>query len=142
VRAFRRVERQGRASVKTAFETAVQLAKLSGKVTPHKFRHNAATWLMCAGVDKWKAAGFLGMSVEMLDRVYGHHHPDHLRTAAHFIGYRPREKLVIPLVGTRPAPRRTPQPIEIVGGPGRTRTCNQTVMSIPASSEKSDKSDT
>jgi len=49
----------------------------------------AATWLMRAGVDKWEAAGFLGMSVEMLDRVYGHHHADHLRTAAHFIGYRP-----------------------------------------------------
>jgi len=93
-------------------------------------------------VDKREAAGFLGMSVEMLDRVYGHHHPDHLRTAAHFIGYRPREKLVIPLVGARPAPRRTPQPIEIIGGPGRTRTCNQTVMSIPASSEKTNKSDT
>jgi hypothetical protein len=37
---------------------------------------------MQAGVDKWEAAGFLGMSVEMLDRVYGHHHPDHLRAAA------------------------------------------------------------
>jgi integrase len=125
------VEWNGRAvqSVKTAFETAVQLAKLSGKVTPHTLRHTAATWLMRAGVDKWEAAGFLGMSVEMLDRVYGHHHPDHLRAAAHFIGYRPREKLVIPLVGTRPAPRRPPQPIEIIGGPGRTRTCNQTVMS-------------
>src|SRR5215469_18452834 len=92
-------------------------------------RHTAATWLMRAGVDKWEAAGFLGMSVEMLDRVYGHHHPDHLRAAAHFIGYRPREKLVISLVGPRPAPGRTPQPIEIIGGPGRTRTCNQTVMS-------------
>jgi integrase len=75
-------------SVKTAFETAVRLAKLSGRVTPHTLRHTAATWLMRAGVDKWEAAGFLGMSVEMLDRVYGHHHPDHLRTAAHFIGYR------------------------------------------------------
>jgi hypothetical protein len=32
---------------------------------------------MQAGVDKWEAAGFLGMSVEMLDRVYGHHHPDY-----------------------------------------------------------------
>jgi len=37
---------------------------------------------MQAGVDKWEAAGFLGMSVEMIDRVYGHHHPDHLRRAA------------------------------------------------------------
>jgi hypothetical protein len=24
-----------------------------------------------------RPAGFLGMSAEMLDRVYGHHHPDH-----------------------------------------------------------------
>jgi hypothetical protein len=69
------------------------------------------------------------MSVEMLDRVYGHRPFDHLRTAAHLIGSWPKEKLVIPLVGTRPTPRRTPQPLEIIGGPGRTRTCNQTVMS-------------
>src|SRR5215469_18331721 len=40
----------------TAFETAVGLAKLSGKVTPHTLRHTAATWLMRAGVDKWEAA--------------------------------------------------------------------------------------
>ena len=33
---------------------------------------------MQAGVDKWEAAGFLGMNVEMLDRVYGHHHPDYM----------------------------------------------------------------
>jgi hypothetical protein len=72
---------------------------------------------MRAGVDRREAAGFLGMSVEMLDRVYGHHHPDHLRTAAPFIGYRPREKLAVPLVGARPTPRRPPQPIEIIGGP-------------------------
>jgi integrase len=77
-------------SVKTAFKTAVRLAKLQGKVTPHTLRHTCATWLMQAGVDKWEAAGFLGMSVEMLDRVYGHHHPDHLRGAARAIGYRPR----------------------------------------------------
>jgi hypothetical protein len=44
--------------------------------------------MMQAGVDKWEAAGFLGMSVEMLDRVYGHHHPDHLQAAAQAIGYR------------------------------------------------------
>jgi hypothetical protein len=45
---------------------------------------------MQAGVDKWEAAGFLGMTVEMLDRVYGHHHPRHLRTAAEAIGYKTR----------------------------------------------------
>ncbi len=30
---------------------------------------------MQAGVDKWEAAGFLGMTVDLLDRMYGHHHP-------------------------------------------------------------------
>jgi hypothetical protein len=58
---------------------------------------------MQAGIDKWEAAGFLGMSVEMLDCVYGHHHPDHLRKAAHAIGYRPRrQSLAETLVGKRP----------------------------------------
>ena len=51
-------------------------------VTPHTLRHTAATWLMQNGVPIWEAAGFLGMSPEMLARVYGHHHPDHLRNAA------------------------------------------------------------
>jgi len=51
-------------SVKTAFKSAVALAGLDGNVTPHTLRHTAATWLMQAGVDKWEAAGFLGMTVE------------------------------------------------------------------------------
>jgi hypothetical protein len=41
----------------------------------------AATWLMQAGVDLWEAAGFLGMTIEMLAERYGHHHPDHLSGA-------------------------------------------------------------
>jgi hypothetical protein len=72
--------------------------------------------------------GFLGMSVEMLDRVYGHHHPDHLRAAARAIGYRHRQSLPISLPAARRPIDRRPQPIENIGGPGRTRTCNQTVM--------------
>jgi integrase len=117
-------------SVKTAFRTAVSLADLSGKVTPHTLRHTAATWLMQAGVDKWEAAGFLGMSVEMLDRVYGHHHPDHLRTAARALGYgRRRQSLAETLAGRRGRRRPSPQRVESAGGPGRTRTSNQTVMS-------------
>ncbi len=116
-------------SVKTAFKTAARLAKLEGNITPHTLRHTAATWLMQAGVDNWEAAGFLGMTVQMIDRVYGHHHPNYLRNAARAIGYRPRVSLAEPLVGPQPTQRRTPQPIEIIGGPGRTRTSNQTVMS-------------
>ena len=76
------------ASVKTAFKRAVQLAKLSGSASPHTLRHTAATWLMQAGADRWQAAGYLGMSVETLEQVYGHHHPDHLASAVAAIGAR------------------------------------------------------
>jgi len=125
------VEWQGKPvrSVKTAFASAVRLARISGKVTPHTLRHTAATWLMQNGVDKWEAAGFLGMSVEILDRVYGHHHPEHLKRAAHSIGYRPRQLLAVPLAATRHRPKSKPQAAEKTGGPGWTRTSNQTVMS-------------
>jgi len=34
---------------------------------------------MQRGVDPWQAAKYLGMTVEMLERVYGHHHPDFLK---------------------------------------------------------------
>jgi integrase len=60
-----------------AHRAAVAAAKLGRDVTPHVWRHTVATWLMQAGADPWKAAGFLGMTVETLLRVYGHHHPDH-----------------------------------------------------------------
>jgi len=41
------------------------------------------------------------MSVETLDRVYGHHHPDYLSDAADAIGRKPNKNqaLVFPLVG-------------------------------------------
>jgi len=75
-------------SVKTAFSRAVKLAGLSdeaGRIVPHTLRHTAATWLMQRGVSIWQAAGYLGMSAETLDRVYGHHSPDHLKGAANAI---------------------------------------------------------
>ena len=80
------------ASVKTGFRRAASLAGLSGKVTPHTLRHTAATWLMQSGTDRWQAAGYLGMSVEMLEKVYGHHHPDHLQAAVAAIGNGSRTK--------------------------------------------------
>lgn len=75
------------ASVKTAFKRATEKAGLEG-VTPHTLRHTAATWLMQQGVPIWETAGFLGMSPEMVEKTYGHHHPDHLAGAAKAIGYR------------------------------------------------------
>jgi integrase len=74
-------------SVRKGFRHATHLARLDGKVTPYTLRHTAATWLMQRGVDIWQAAGFLGMSVETLERTYGHHHPAYMQEAARAIGY-------------------------------------------------------
>lgn len=51
-------------------------------VSPHTLRHTRATWLMQNRVDPWEAAGALGMSLEMLTRTYGHHHPDWQKAAS------------------------------------------------------------
>ena len=63
--------------INKAFRAARAAAGLGPDVVPHSLRHTAATWLMQAAVDPWQAAGYLGMSLETLLRVYGHHHPDH-----------------------------------------------------------------
>ncbi|MDF2369423.1 MAG: site-specific integrase [Rhizobiaceae bacterium] len=60
----------------TAAANAAGLGK-DNDVIPHCLRHTCATWLMQNGADKWKACNSLGMSMEMLERVYGHHHPDY-----------------------------------------------------------------
>lgn len=73
------------ARIKHAFRETAARAGLPG-VTPHVLRHTAVTWLLQGGVDPWKVAGFTGMTVEMVQQVYGHHHPDHLRDAARALG--------------------------------------------------------
>jgi integrase len=80
--------------IKKGFATACKRAGLQG-VTPHTLRHTCATWLMQKGTDPWQAAGFLSMSMDTLQRVYGHHHPDYQREAAENIGRRPRIVRVI-----------------------------------------------
>lgn len=50
-------------------------------VTPHVLKHTACTWAMQRGADLWDAASFFGTSVETLEKVYGHHHPDHQGSA-------------------------------------------------------------
>ena len=68
-----------------AFRDTATRAKLPG-VTPHVLRHTAVTWMLQGGVDPWKVAGFTGMTLEMVQEVYGHHHPDYLRDAARVLG--------------------------------------------------------
>lgn len=74
------VDGQRVASVKTAWKTALEEAGIE-HCTRHDLRHTAVTWAMQRGADKWAASGFFGLSLDMLEQVYGHHHPDHLRSA-------------------------------------------------------------
>lgn len=79
------VDRAFRNSVKAAQQSADKASDTQNRfdgVSPHTLRHTAATWLMQRGVDKWEAAGYLGMSLKTLERVYGHHHPNFQRGAA------------------------------------------------------------
>ena len=68
--------------LRRSWATARARAGLGPDVIPHTLRHTCATWLMQAGVDHYEAAGFLGMSVETLERVYGHHDPAFQERAA------------------------------------------------------------
>jgi integrase len=68
--------------LRRSWAAAVKRAGLGPEVTPHVLRHTRATWLMQAGVDPWEAAGHLGMTVETLERTYGHHHPSFQERAA------------------------------------------------------------
>ena len=71
---------QGVGSIKSAWRTVCAEAGLEG-VTPHTLRHTAITWALQRGASKWDAAGFFGVGLDTLERVYGHHHPDHQRSA-------------------------------------------------------------
>ena len=81
-------------SVRKGFAAAARAAGLpiagADKVTPHVLRHTAATWVMQCSADLWQAAGMLGMTVEMLQERYGHHHPDFQRDAANKLSGRGR----------------------------------------------------
>ena len=71
---------QRAASVKTAWKRALAEAGID-HCTRHDLRHTAITWAMQHGADRWHATGFFGLSLDMLERVYGHHHPDYMRSA-------------------------------------------------------------
>lgn len=64
------------ARVNKAFAAGVRDAGLVG-VVPHILRHTAVTWAMQNGAKRWDACDYFGMTMETLERVYGHHAPDH-----------------------------------------------------------------
>ena len=74
------VDGQRVASVKTAWKRALAEAGID-HCTRHDLRHTAITWAMQRGADRWHATGYFGISLDMLERVYGHHHPDYMHSA-------------------------------------------------------------
>jgi integrase len=62
-------------SVRKAFARVVADAGLKG-VTPHTLRHTAISWAMQRGDNVYKVSKFFGLTVEMIERVYGHLAPD------------------------------------------------------------------
>lgn len=74
--------------INKAFRSAREDAGLGPDVIPHSLRHTAATNMLRAGCPAWEAAGYLGMTLEVLENIYGHHSPDHLSGAVRAIGHR------------------------------------------------------
>lgn len=111
--------------ISKGFRHGVTLAGLSsegGRVVPYSLRHTAATWLMQAGVDLWTAAGFLGMTVETLERNCGHHHPDYMPEAADALSRGRRstaESVVVSVADEKAVREKLQNPAKKSGRSGR-----------------------
>jgi integrase len=71
-------------SVKKAFGEACERAELPG-VTPHTLKHTYITWLLRSGVSLWDVAGLTSTSAVTIEKVYGHHAKDRLKSAANAV---------------------------------------------------------
>jgi integrase len=111
---FRRVQRQASSVGQEGLQERCR-ARGQGDT----LRHTAATWLMqrCAPISE--AAGFLGMSPEVLQDSYGHHHPDYLQGAAAAIGQKGRFVSVVETVVGLTDSRNTTKSLMIFGRSGR-----------------------
>jgi integrase len=67
--------------INKAFRSVRKAAGLGPDVTPHTLRHTAITWQAQLGVPVHEICGFFGVTVEVFERVYGHHHPDYQTSA-------------------------------------------------------------
>jgi integrase len=65
-------------SIDKAFAANVDDVQLDD-VVPHTTRHTGITWLAIAGVDPYEICRFAGITMEIFEEVYAHHHPDYMR---------------------------------------------------------------
>jgi integrase len=79
--------------ISRGFAAAVGLAGLSTddpakRVTPHTLRHTCVSWMLAAGKTPFDIGKYVGMTADMVDRVYGHTNDDRQRETANAIGGR------------------------------------------------------
>ncbi|MCJ2016492.1 site-specific integrase [Methylobacterium sp. E-065] len=79
-------------STKRSFANLVHELGLGEDVVRHSLRHTAVTWGVQAGTDLWELSGYVGMTVEMIERRYGHHATDHMEEARAAMGGRRRKR--------------------------------------------------
>lgn len=76
--------------INKAFRSVRKAAALGPDVVPHTLRHTAITWQAQLGVPAHEICGFFGITLEMFERVYGHHHPDYQSNAVNALSW-PRQ---------------------------------------------------
>ena len=74
--------------INKAFRATREDAGLGAEVIPHTFRHTAITLALRGGCPPWEACGYFGVTLEVLQEVYGHHCPDHFQGVLQAIGGR------------------------------------------------------
>ncbi len=81
-------------SLGTAFDGALELAGLwlppedPNRITPHTTRHTCVSWMLEEGKTPFQVGKYVGMSAQMVERVYGHVSNDQQRDTANAIGRR------------------------------------------------------
>lgn len=76
------------ADVDKAFRSAREAAGVKRHLTPHAMRHSVITWLAQEGRPFFEIAGFVGhTSPSMLEQVYGHHSPEHMKGAVGVVDF-------------------------------------------------------
>lgn len=64
------------ASIDKAYAANVDAAKLGADVVVHTTRHTGITWLAIEGRDPYEICRYAGITMEVFEEVYAHHHPD------------------------------------------------------------------
>ena len=74
--------------INKAFRSVRQAAGLGADVVPHTLRHTAVTWQAQLRVPVHEICGYFGITPEVFERVYGHHHPDYQANAVNALSRR------------------------------------------------------